>query len=60
MTVNDRTFETAEAQSSYLTDRHPGEAPLQAYVRRLHEQNNRLNPTDEPVRGRDPWNGIGL
>ena len=34
------------------------EAPLQAYVRKLHEANNRHNTTDEPVRCRDPWIGL--
>ena len=34
------------------------EAPLQAYIRKLHEANNRHNTSDEPVRGKDPWIGL--
>lgn len=36
------------------------EAPLQAYVRRLHESRNTNAISGEPVRGIDPWQGIGL
>ena len=36
------------------------EAPLQAYIRELHESRNAKNADDEPVRGIDPWQGIGL
>lgn len=34
------------------------EDPLQAYIRELHEANNRNNASGEPVRGKDPWIGI--
>lgn len=37
-----------------------GEAPMQAYVRRLHESRNTNTTSEEPVRGIDPWQGIGL
>ena len=36
------------------------EAPLQAFIRRLHESRNLHSGNDEPVRGSDPWQGIGL
>ncbi len=36
------------------------EAPLQAYVRQLHERNARRSPDGEPVRGKDPWLGMVL
>ena len=48
----------SHAAASY--NQRPNEAPLQAYVRHLHEVSNRFALGDEPVRGKDPWNGIGL
>lgn len=36
------------------------EAPLQAYVRQLHESRNRQVSSNEPVRGKDPWLGMVL
>lgn len=35
------------------------EGPLQAYIRHLHETTALQNDNDEPVRGRDPWLGVG-
>jgi hypothetical protein len=60
MTVNKRKFHAAATAPAIPNGRHAGEAALQAYVRHLHEQRNRHNHSDEPVRGKDPWNGIGL
>ena len=37
-----------------------GEAPLQAFIRRLHESRHTLSTDEEPERGTDPWQGIGL
>ena len=36
------------------------EAPLQAYVRRLHESRNSPSSDSEPVRGKDKWLGMVL
>ena len=36
------------------------EAPLQAYVRRLHESRNRHTGNGEPIRGKDKWLGMVL
>ncbi|MFY0612433.1 MAG: hypothetical protein JXQ99_12950 [Hyphomicrobiaceae bacterium] len=36
------------------------EAPLQAYVRRLHESRNASNSNSEPLRGKDKWLGMVL
>jgi hypothetical protein len=43
-----------------VADAAIGEAPVQAYIRRLHESRNAHSANDEPVRSIDPWQGIGL
>ena len=54
------------AQFRSLSDTaHPAsssheEAPLQAYVRRLHESRNGSNGNSEPLRGKDKWLGMVL
>ena len=40
-------------------DRLSEEAPLQAYIRRLHESRNEPG-VDEPVRGKDRYLGLVL
>ena len=53
MTLNsNNTTRPASAPMSSAT-----EDPLQAYIRELHEANNRNSGSDEPVRGKDPWVG---
>lgn len=60
MTVTQRPIPTTVNPGADRLDQHSSEAPLQAYIRQMHEASNLHNDSDEPVRGKDPWNGIGL
>ena len=54
MTLNsNNTVRPASAPTPTAT-----EDPLQAYIRELHEANNRNNTSDEPIRSKDPWIGV--
>lgn len=59
MPANHRRFGTPREVHTATANRDIADCPLRAYVRHLHETSGR-QATDEPVRGRDPWRGIGL
>ncbi len=49
------------ARPIYLqTAPNSNEAAIEAYLRTRHEATHGTDPDGEPVRGRDPWSGIGL
>lgn len=50
---------TAATKPPTIATAKPAEAPLQAYIRFLHETEAQQNDNQEPARGKDPWLGVG-